>query len=239
MPDSRPYPSRATAEAAWWQAWRNRDFSWQGLARIPAGDGTLQDYWRAEAGRLVAEPGSDRLWTRFHCPFIFADGSPSPKAAWLAADWDDLRMSIRTRLARGAECAPSRLDGVVLDGLDEAEDDLPERDGYLWLVARQAFFRGDVELSRTGFEWLDVHGAWFGGSFRTDGAHIVNYNVYGSVQAQALPDRTTFSIPAVTVTMVGPGEKIGPSSKRTSWPAVISLLLAVIAIAVAIMALRP
>lgn len=237
MPDSRPYPSRAAAEAAWWQAWWQRDFSWQGLARVQAGHDSLQDYWRVEAGRLIPEPGSDRLWTRFHCPFVFADGSPSPKAAWTKAEWEDLRMSIRTRLARGSEGTPCRLDGVVLDGLDEAEDTLPDHDGYLWLVARQAFFRGDVELSRTGFEWLDLHGAWFGSGFRTDGAHIVNYDVYGSVQAQALPYRAA-AVPAVAPVAVEAAGQTEPGTKRAPWPAIIGLLLAVVAITVVVLALR-
>ena len=69
-------------EAAWWRAWQVRDYSWAGLAALPASEGlTLQDYWRGEKDRLIAEPGTTRRWTRFHCPFVFSDGSASPKAA--------------------------------------------------------------------------------------------------------------------------------------------------------------
>jgi len=236
MPDIKPYPSRAAAEAAWWQAWRTCDFSWQGLARIPAGDGTLQDYWRMEAGRLIAEPGSDRLWTRFHCPLVFADGSPTPKMAWSTSEWEDLRVAVRTRLARGGEAAPCRLDGAVLDRLNEAEDQLPERDGYLWLIARHAFFAGDVDLSRTGFELLDVHGAWFGGAFHTEGAHIVHYDVYRSVQAQGLPEHA--QMPVADSIIAAATEQL-PVNKRNRWPVVVGLTLAFITVLITVLVMRP
>ena len=246
MPETRPYPSRAEAEAAWWRAWRGCDFSWQGLARIPASNGTLQDYWRTEAGRLIAEPGSDRSWTRFHCPLVFADGSPSPKAAWSAHEWDDMRQALRTRLALGTEAAPCRLDGVVLDGLQEAEEVVPDPEAYLWLIARQAYFRGDVDLSRNGYELLDVNGAWFGGAFRTEGTHILQYNVYRSVQAMALPEQARPARPkavqpakAVSAVVTDANAVPATSPKPRRWPAVAGLLLAVIAILITVVILRP
>ncbi len=91
----------------WWDKWWADDFSWGGLAAkpwlgwviapsgevmkredtrleryAPLPDGyrqaNLQDYWRDQEAFLINEPGSDRRWTFFHCPWIFKDGSLNP-----------------------------------------------------------------------------------------------------------------------------------------------------------------
>lgn len=173
-------------EAAWWRDWRARDFSWDGLAAMPAGDGaTLQDYWRNEDYRLISEPGTARRWTRFHCPFVFADGSPSPKATWSADDWRDLEHSLRTRLALSSDDRPCRLDGVVLRGLDEGDDDAGE--AYLWLTARWSYFRRRVDLRNTSLGLSDFQGAWFGGPADFSGARQLQPNFGSTIHAVPEP----------------------------------------------------
>jgi hypothetical protein len=174
--------NKQTQEAAWWHAWRRLDLSWDGLAKREGhGAGTLQDYWRNEAGRLIEEPGTGRRWTRFHCPFVFEDGTPSPKSAWTAAEWADLHSSLRTRLAMGTEAKPSLLTGAVLDGLFEAEAEVPEAEGFLWLRANWAYFRDGVDMSRNGLGLADFRAAWFGGKAVFEGARAVTAEFDGAL----------------------------------------------------------
>src|SRR4051794_18827651 len=100
-------PNIAALELQWWKDWRAADYSWDGLAAkrmMHRGtEITLQDYWRGEDGRLIAEPGTSRRWTRLHCPLVFADGTPSPKARWAqvdfgGTDWSDIAAIIQARL---------------------------------------------------------------------------------------------------------------------------------------------
>ena len=134
-------PDIAALEAQWWKAWRGADFSWDGLARQSSqacgdiGIATLQDYWAGERDQLIAEPGTPRRWTRFHCPLAFADGSPSPKAAWGEADW----RSLADDLAR------LMLDDCVLfAGLVAAFPAITRPN--LWLNASFAYVVGPLKL---------------------------------------------------------------------------------------------
>ncbi|EGF93471.1 hypothetical protein ABI_19110 [Asticcacaulis biprosthecium C19] len=189
---------KQTQEAAWWNAWRRLDLSWDGLARREGhGDASLQDYWRNEAGRLIDEPGTPRRWTRFHCPFVFENGSPSPKSAWTAADWADLHGSLRTRLAMGTETKPSLLTGVVLDGLFEAEAEVPDQDGFLWLRANWAYFRDGVDMSRNGLGLADFRAAWFGGKAVFEGARAVTAEFDGALYSERM-GRTEVQVRAET-----------------------------------------
>lgn len=175
---------RQAQEASWWQTWRQFDLSWEGLARRPGSDGgSLQDYWRNESARLIAEPGAHRLWTRFHCPIVFADGTPSPKAAWTVEEWNDLHATLRTRLAMGTAERPCLLTGVVLDGLFEAETEVPEVDGFLWLRADLAYFRDGIDLSRNGLGLADFRGAWFGGKAVLEGTQALTADFSGAYHA--------------------------------------------------------
>ncbi len=147
----------AAREAAWWADWRARDFSWDGLAAQATGDGSLQDYWRNQQHSLIHEPGTQRRWTRFHCPLLFADGNAFAQG----------RVA-RRRLARpgtqlayppGAERSerPCRLDGCVLRRMDEGADDAGE--AYLWLSARWAWFGEGVDLRNNSLGLSDFQGA--------------------------------------------------------------------------------
>ena len=182
-----PTSPTAACEAEWWQAWRALDFSWQGLAAMPGhSGGTLQDVWAMEGDRLIVEPGTMRLWTRFHCPFVFADGSPSPKAAWSDGEWRDLQQALRTRLAMGSGERPCRLDGIVVDELIEGEDEVPEAAGFLWLRAPYMFVRGDVDFRYAGLALGDFTGAWFGGRVDLTGAEILSGSLNDVVMARSL-----------------------------------------------------
>ncbi len=214
-------------EAAWWRDWRGRDFSWDGLAAMPAGDGaTFQDYWRGEDYRLISEPGTTRRWTRFHCPFVFENGSPSPKASWTADDWRDLEHSLRTRLMLSSDERPCRLDGIVLRGLDEGGDDAGE--AYLWLSARWAYFRTAVDLRNTSLGLSDFQGAWFGGHADFSGARQLQPNFSGVAHASPEPAaaRTATPLPrpapqpaqaAVIPVAVQPETVIAPPPAKPEW----------------------
>lgn len=226
-----PISSTAAHEAEWWSSWRALDFSWQGLAARPGhGEASLQDYWRNEGDRLIAEPGTARLWTRFHCPFAFADGSPSPKASWTEADWRDLHQGLRTRLAKGTAEQPCRFDGIVIDALREAEDEVPDAAGFLWLRAPNIFVRSDVDLRHAGLALCDVAGAWLGGRVDMTGAEILSGSLNDVVMARtlaavALPERIQASPAAASPTVIEtPVETIAgqetnerPKSRRGLW----------------------
>src|SRR5689334_828715 len=110
MPDKAKMmnPQVAALEKAWWDDWWAQDFSWEGLAqKIATGSMTLQDFWDAEKDFLISEPESNRQWTRFHCPFVFANGTPSPKATWIREEWD--------RVATIPSAVIVYMDGVVLE----------------------------------------------------------------------------------------------------------------------------
>jgi uncharacterized protein YjbI with pentapeptide repeats len=176
MSDSHNNPEVQALETAWWQAWRTQDFSWDGLAAKPGHDGhSLQDYWRSEGGDLITEPGTHRRWTRFHCPFVFADGTPSPKAQWTEVQWQAMRMAVKTRLARGSEAEPCLLTGAVLDRLAEPEEVCRgDRDGDFWLAASGAYLRDGCDFTCAGFAGVAFNAAWFGGEALFNGARLDN-----------------------------------------------------------------
>lgn len=147
-------PDVAALEAQWWAAWRAADYSWDGLAGKSSqacrdiGVKTLQDYWAAERDRLIPEPGTSRRWTRIHCPLVFADGSPSPKAAWSDADWRALADDLSALM----------LDPCVLFTGIVAR--LPAAPDGLWLNAAQAYLIGPLTLSTAAWH---LDGAWIAG----------------------------------------------------------------------------
>lgn len=195
MPHELVTQTRSAQEAAWWRAWRDLDLSWDGLTRHQGHQSNLQDYWRTEQHRLIPEPGTQRRWTRFHCPFHFADGAPSPKATWSSADWAELHASLRTRLAMGSADRPALLTGIVLDGLWEAEAELPDADGFLFLRADQAYFRDGVDFTRNGMGLADFRGAWFGGKAIFEGARAVTAQFDGAHYADRMIQLRTETAP--------------------------------------------
>ena len=231
----------AAREAQWWDAWRGRDYSWDGLAaKLGHGSGTLQDIWALESERLIAEPGTPRRWTRWHCPFVFADGSLSPKASWSAAEWHDLDLGLRTRLAMGTRARPCRLDGVVIDGLHEGESEVPDEAAFLWLLAPFSYVRGDVDLSHAGMGLCDFHGAWFGGRVDLTGARVLDGDMLNIVMARLLVEpvvvapvfvaKTVAEVEAVPEIMVTPVEvEIAPGHNRTGLWAVIAIAAVAVA----------
>ena len=148
-------PDMAALEARWWKDWRAADYSWDGLAAKSSqacrdiGIRTLQDYWASERDRLIDEPGTARRWTRFHCPLAFADGSPSPKAAWTDADWRALT----------GDLARLTLDPCVL--FTGIVAPLPRGHAELWLNAPHAWIIGPLTLGAATYA---LDGAWIGGT---------------------------------------------------------------------------
>ena len=226
-------------EALWWEAWRDRDYSWNGLARkLGHGGGTLQDVWALESDRLIMEPGTDRLWTRWHCPFVFADGSLSPKASWSPSDWRDLHQGLRTRLAMGSRARPCRLDGVVIDGLDEGESEIPDEGDFLWLQAPFSYVRGDVDLRHAGLAFCDFHGAWFGGRVDLTGAKVLDGDMLNIVMArlwvtEAPTDRMVASAPVVPVVIETLVETVAESEAVVKKPASLWIVAGIAAAAIA------
>jgi uncharacterized protein YjbI with pentapeptide repeats len=156
-------PDVAALEGQWWTDWRAADFSWDGLGARASeacrdiGIKTLQDYWVGERDRLIAEPGTSRRWTRFHCPLAFADGTPSPKAAWSEAEWRAL----------GDDLAQRMLDDCVLFAGIVAAIPAASHTG-LWLNAPQAYVAGPLVLGSAIAAHIDH--AWIAGAVTTDGA---------------------------------------------------------------------
>src|SRR5688572_13278757 len=118
MADNTP-KTAAEAERAWWDNWRRRDFSWDGLAYefIPGSGGvngevSLSDYWRRDpvtgesrtdetlraAGELVASPTGE-YWHIAHIPLTWSDGAPTWKANEDSPEWEQLSKLIESRLA--------------------------------------------------------------------------------------------------------------------------------------------
>ncbi|MES1156942.1 MAG: pentapeptide repeat-containing protein [Alphaproteobacteria bacterium] len=117
--------SKEELERDWWAAWRAEDYSWDGLAQkrwdgwsviLATGEivetekledgaaarlATLQDYWRDEEPHLIQ--GDGKSWTRAHCPLAWADGAPTPKAAWGDAEKAALEALFSAKLGEAAE----------------------------------------------------------------------------------------------------------------------------------------
>ncbi|MBW8732900.1 MAG: pentapeptide repeat-containing protein [Asticcacaulis sp.] len=176
-------PDLAARHAAWWQEWRAADYSWDGLSgdglsgdglagktvlahatvARPAYDISLKDYWAGEAGRLIPEPGTGRQWTRLHCPFHFADGTPSPKAAWTDADWQALAADVAALAA--AHGGVWLLAGGVIDPAV-----LPRQPAAA-IVADAAYVTGTVHLADQAA--CQLAGAWVCGGIETEtGANL-------------------------------------------------------------------
>jgi hypothetical protein len=150
MPDKAKMmnPQVAALEKAWWDDWWAQDFSWEGLAqKIATGSMTLQDFWDAEKDFLISEPESNRQWTRFHCPFVFANGTPSPKATWIREEWD--------RVATIPSAVIVYMDGVVLERLEF--DNVP-----LQLKANNIFIGKPIVLDRGRID-CSFSSAWLSG----------------------------------------------------------------------------
>lgn len=127
-------------EAEWWQAWRDEDYSWNGLAdpaKHIGGDGglhgerSLQDYWRCDAdgnrrddsalgaaGEIERHDGV--LWHIAHIPLHWPDSRPA-KAAWSTAKREKLAALIATRVAAARETA--------VQSASFAEEEIAGRDG--------------------------------------------------------------------------------------------------------------
>lgn len=109
-------------------SWRAADFSWEGLTkkewigwrilddgrlaqvntltpheRAAARKATLQDYWRDEENDLIE--GDGMRWTRVHCPLVWRDGTPTPKAGWSAEEQAAFDALVAAKLAAAGESA--------------------------------------------------------------------------------------------------------------------------------------
>ncbi len=146
MAETTTNPEVAALEKAWWAAWWQADYSWDGLAqkRDLGEEKSLQDYWREEASFLIAEPGTKRRWTRLHCPYIFADGTPSPKSSWGQTEWSAVTQLVRSQT--------DRLSGAVLHRFDLAPGTDRVRADHAYVETLMLFGDGDLTA--------DLRGAW-------------------------------------------------------------------------------
>ncbi len=179
-------PDIGALQNQWWADWRAADYSWDGLAgksfEHRGARLSLQNYWGDEAKRLINEPGTARRWTRFHCPFVFADGTPSPKAHWSDADWAEVE---RAALMEIGLDVPIVLSGAVLRSLVlPAIADAAHARGGLHLILSQAWMGGDLGLDPAPGQAaaldIDASGAWIGGPLRCRGRVLSAGNFNGA-----------------------------------------------------------
>ncbi len=142
-------PEVSALEKAWWDNWWAQDFSWDGLAAKTFHGSCLQDIWLEEADHLIVEPGTDRRWTRVHCPFVFKDGTPSPKANWARVEWDAVISTVNRY--------SGHITGGVLDRL--------ELDGELTLLqADHVYISKPIVLGHISLH-CDFRSAWLAGFY--------------------------------------------------------------------------
>jgi uncharacterized protein YjbI with pentapeptide repeats len=178
-------PDIAALHAAWWQAWRAADYSWDGLNGKVASvhavtldydpEVSLKDYWAGEVDRLIVEPGTNRRWTRLHCPEHFSDGSPSPKASWTTTDW----MALAADLSKLAVKHNGLwlLSGGVIDPIIFANE--PDAT----IVAESAYITNTVAVSERAA--CHMAGAWVYGGVETEtNAHIFQLICSGLSEAE-------------------------------------------------------
>lgn len=162
-----PLPSSHEEERrrAWWQGWREADYSWDGLAAKPwAGwlwdtvqeravpaegreksgtliAATLQHQWWAERGRLYADPADGRLYTLVHMPLKWSDGAKTPKSiqedSWFTGD--ELSLVLEKAIQVGREV---NLSGAVLHVPATIQPMLATPDADI--VMNQAFVDGNL-----------------------------------------------------------------------------------------------
>jgi hypothetical protein len=158
--------SRVQLESEWWDAWREKDFSWEGLASkdwigwavTPKGEivemhrapkrsraATLQDYWRDEEPHLIA--GDGKRWTRAHLPLYWADGTHTGKLHWSDRQRDTLAAVLSAKLAESSEKDASDGNAIGVDPRAQMQGTvLP---GVPPVLRRSALFRA-VPHSREG-----------------------------------------------------------------------------------------
>ncbi len=189
-------PEIAALEAQWWKDWWAADYSWDGLAGkkllhvlaaefldIPKFGLSFQDYWRNEESHLIAEPGTNRRWTRLHCPLVFADGTPSPKQGWTEAEWDAVFAAIPSVKLPVPDTEAVVLEGAVLPKLRVWFSDkwLDLSHAYVgsdygepsWgLSARHTLFRGKVQFIAATFHVAQFQDAVFLSDFSALHTHF-------------------------------------------------------------------
>ena len=158
---------------AWWRAWWEEDYSWDGLAaKQIVGGGTLQDYWRAEEGALLPAPGGKARFTRFHLPFVWADGAPTGKADWSGEKIAAFRAEIQARLAAARETEVDYLGQV--EGADG-------RAQFAGVIFPAGIFAGSPTTQATTQEGeadsrpifhIQAQRAWFAGGANWRGARF-------------------------------------------------------------------
>ncbi len=192
MPQPHTNPDLSALEAQWWKDWWAADWSWDGLklkslkkvidngseflffardeAQV-AGDLTLADVWQAESSHLIPEPGTTRQWTRLHCPYFFADGSPSPKMSWTEEQWREATNAIRSWKFKNELPQHVFLNGAVIRSLPmfvHDEDKLLR----LWMDQANTSKGGSGFHTLNSFRSISGLNAWFSGSFFLDGSNL-------------------------------------------------------------------
>lgn len=158
-PKPHANPEIAALEAQWWKDWWAADYSWDGLKAKegPEGTANMQVFWHSEEARLIPEPGTSRRWTRLHCPFVFADGTPSPKMQWRDAAWQDLCSDVLKPRPEGNHSLIAIAGGVFSDVLIA---DWPS-DALRSILAAQIYIGGNFQTHLTKPLFLfDMAGAW-------------------------------------------------------------------------------
>jgi uncharacterized protein YjbI with pentapeptide repeats len=103
----------------WWEAWREEDYSWNGLSLKPwvgwsiedalpirndkasaeARPATLQDFWRAEQEHLVRNSATGEIYTVVHAPYRWRDRAAC-KSSWSASQFAQVDEALGRALAR-------------------------------------------------------------------------------------------------------------------------------------------
>lgn len=159
-------------EKEWWDRWWQKDFSWNGLATNGNKFLTpnLQEFWAAEATQLIedptdpiADPDKRRRFTKFHLPFYWSNGMPTPKLGWPEAKHLQLKEELE-RLWRQSE-GEVRFDGIVVSKVPMPPKTEGGKDQVPTAFFNHAWLKPGTDWSGTTFgRALFLYALWSGPS---------------------------------------------------------------------------
>jgi hypothetical protein len=176
----------------WFQRWWDKDYSWDGLAKMywhhEHEDETLQDYWVRSVSENDLILFAGRWWSRYHLPLHDLEGNPSGKdghsgdvsARWSTQDTDSLHDDLIARAEVGVDEGAHRvpLDGIVTAGyISFAERQIRALfSGAIFagnVYFNRAMFSGDASFSGATFDaHADFNSATFSGHAYFEGARF-------------------------------------------------------------------